>query len=433
MSDTTALKSYQTYKQHNYETRTIRLTSPILHIGSQVPNLNPFEYVQTASKVYLPNTEALSQALYHQGGSFLQDYINAIEEKREIEPLLEQAFGEDWQNVKSPDGQNIFPDVRSKWTLEPGEKITDLRPMIRNGMGELYIPGSSIKGAIRTAIAYFLLKYDQKYKSPQQLSEVEKTIKDKIGSGKLKNKLKQKFADDRLFMDELFSNFSLSYQGRSVDARQGPNTDFMRAISVSDSQPLCKQKVKLKNGKKVWKNTPIVAEAIVSSHFQDNNAKYRASIYVEMVRNVNTEFTITLNREMLAWFKHDSGMQFPFGTIDELLKICKEFAQEQWNQQADYWSRINNNRHRDKDLDFDLLWQKFYEEPSCPYSLRIGWGSGLFGTTISSLLAGDLRSELRDICGIAAPGFEAPKSRRSIVNSNNEIAYVPGWVKLKPQ
>ncbi len=433
MSDTAAFKSYQTYKTHNYETRTIRLDSPMLHIGLEVSSLNPFEYVQTASKVYFPNTEALAQAFYHQGGRFLQDYVNAIEEKRSIEPLLEQAFGDDWQNAKSPDGQKIFPQVRSKWTLEEGERITDLRPMIRNGMGDLYVPGSSIKGAIRTAIAYFLLKYDKKYKPPQPLSEVERKIRQGIASGEFKSRFNQKWADDGLFMDDIFTNCSLSYQGRSVKARNGPNTDFMRAISVSDSQPLRRKTIKLKSGKQAKKNIPVVAEVIVSSHFQDQNAKYRASIYTEMVRNVRTEFTITLDREMLSWFKHNSNMQIPFETVEDLLRICKDFAQDQWKNEANYWSEINNNYHQGKNLDFNVLWDKFYSNPTCPYDLRIGWGTGLFGTTISGLLDDDLRSQLRDICGIKAPGFQAPKSRRTIVSSRNEIVYVPGWVKFTPR
>ena len=73
-----------------YESKTIQLTSPMLHIGSEVSKLNPFEYVQTASKVYLPNQEALAQALRKQGGRFLQDYIEAIENQRPIKSLLEQ-------------------------------------------------------------------------------------------------------------------------------------------------------------------------------------------------------------------------------------------------------------------------------------------------------------------------------------------------------
>ena len=46
-----------------YQSKRIQLTSQILHIGSSVFKLNPFEYVQTAKKVYLPNQEALAKGL----------------------------------------------------------------------------------------------------------------------------------------------------------------------------------------------------------------------------------------------------------------------------------------------------------------------------------------------------------------------------------
>lgn len=72
---------------------------------------------------------------------------------------------------------------------------------------------------------------------------------------------------------------------------------------------------------------PVVAEIIVSSRFTDYLAKYKASIYAEMVRNVQTEFTLTLNMEMLLWFQHKQGMKLPFSNLDELLQICQEFTQ----------------------------------------------------------------------------------------------------------
>jgi len=46
------------------------------------------------------------------------------------------------------------------------------------------------------------------------------------------------------------------------------------------------------------------------------------------------------------------------------------------------------------------------------------------------LLDEQLRSQLRDTCGIKAPGFEAPKSRRTIINQKGEVKFVPGWIKF---
>jgi CRISPR-associated protein Csm5 len=306
--------------------------------------------------------------------------------------------------------------------------------MIRNGMGQLYIPGSSIKGAIRTAIAYHLLKYPDRYQVPstKRVSEIEKTLRERLG--KL-NSHQQKFLDDDLFMESLFSDFSLTYQGRTAQLRNrsgnSPNTDFLRVLKVTDSEPLLEKTAKTKAGKPLALNVPVVAEVIISSRFPNYSAKYKASIYAEMVRNVKTEFTLSIDTEMLSWFSHNQGMKLPFTTLDELLQICQEFTQEQWDYEHDYWQAIKNNpKANGRNLDFDYI-RDFYEPTECPHSLRLGWGSGMTGTTVDLLLEDELRQEIRDTCGLEAPNFEAPKSRRTVVSPKGEIKFVPGWAKFK--
>ncbi|MEA5593486.1 type III-A CRISPR-associated RAMP protein Csm5 [Rivularia sp. UHCC 0363] len=419
----------QLNKPQVYESKQIRLTSPILHIGSSVSRLNPFEYVQTSKKVYLPNQEALTKALYQQGGSFLNDYITAIEQQEDISRLLENAFGQEWWNTTAANGEKIFPDIfiSRKWTED---KITDLRPMIRNGMGELFIPGSSIKGAIRTAIAYHLLKHADSYQVPsnQRVSAIEEKLRKNIGE--LSNKRNQKFADDKLFMDSFFSDYSLTYQDRTFSGTS-QNTDILRALQVTDSQPLLEKSAIATNGRRIPLNLPVVPEVIVSSRFSDYSAKYRASIYAEMVKQVDTEFTISLDTEMLSWFKHNQGMKLPFNNLDELLKICQEFAQEQWDYEHDYWQNIENNPNAaGKNLNFSYI-RELYESEKCPYQLRLGWGSGMTGTTVGLCFPDDLRAEIRDNCGLKAPDFEAPKSRRTVKTPSSDIKFVPGWVKFK--
>jgi CRISPR-associated protein Csm5 len=409
-----------------YESRRIQLTSPLLHIGSAISRLNPFEYVQTAKRVYLPNQDVLASALQKRG--FLQDYIQCVENRQDLIDLLENAFGDRWQTATNDQGEALFPahKVLQKWT---DQRITDLRPMIRNGMGQLYIPGSSIKGAIRTAIAYHLLKHADRFNVPkqQQISEIERKLRQSMGE----LKQRARFFDDRLMMDTLFSDFDLEVGNRTIQARKGPNTDFMRAVHVSDSEPLIEQEVVNKKGQTGKLNLAIASEVIVSSRFPDYRAKYHASIYAEMVRLVQTQFSITLDVKMLSWFRHSQGMQIPFQTIDDLLKICQEFAQDQWDFEHDYWQNLKNNPNaQGKNLDFSAI-RSFYEPENCSYGLRIGWASGMPGTTVNLLLDDNLRADIRDTCGLKAPGFEAPKSRRTVIGSTGEIRYVPGWVKFK--
>ena len=413
-------------KPPGYETVQIQLTSPLLHVGSAVSWLNPFEYVQTSQRVYLPNQDALARLLNQR--EYLNDYIRRIEDRQEITSLLEKAIGKDWQTAVSDLNEPIFPKTMSSQKWVDG-RITDLRPMIRNGMGQFYIPGTSIKGAIRTAIVYHMLKHSHRYKLPkeQRVSEIEHRLRKNLGE----LKRKAKFADDGLFMNRLFSSFNLTYQGKAVPAREGPNTDFMRAVKITDSTPLIERKFTRLNGKPGVLNLPIVPEVIVSSYFPDNRAKYRASIYAEMVCTVKTSFSICLDTKMLSWFKGDQGLTIPFKSVSELLEICQEFAQDQWDAEYDYWHNTKDTPNaRGKNLDFSHI-RHFYEPEQCPFSLRVGWGSGLLGTTIGLLLKDDLRAEIRDICGIRAPNFDAPKSRRTVVSRSGEIRFVPGWSRLK--
>jgi CRISPR-associated protein Csm5 len=411
--------------------KKILLTSPLLHIGSAVSKLNPFEYVQTDQRIYYPNRDILEIALKQRGK--LQDYITRIENRSEIVSLLEDTFGDDWQTATTTEGESIFLSSILKRTEE---RVTDLRPMIRNGFGQLYIPGSSIKGAIRTAIAYHLIKNAERYHVPQQqqVSEIEARIRQNMGDIRQRAK---KF-DDRIFMDDLFANFGLTYQGNSIKVKEdpNPNTDIMRAVCVSDTKPILETTAKTKQGQTVPINQPIVTEVIVSSHQKDFKAKYRASIFVEMVRNVQAKFEISLDCEMLSWFRHRQGMQIPFTSVDDILNICQDFGQEQWDAEYDYWQDVKNNSNakdnngQSINLEFSNV-RSFYEKEQCPYSLRLGWASGMTGTTLGLLLEDELRSQIRDNCGINAPGFAAPKSRRTATIPGREIKFVPSWAKFK--
>lgn len=411
-------------KSEVYETKRIQLTSPMLHIGSEVSKLSPFEYVQTSNRVYLPNSDLLAKALYQKGK--LHEYIQRIENQEEITSLLKEAFGENWQNNEELEA--IFPKtgISRKWTEE---KITDLRPMIRNGFGQLYIPGSSIKGAIRTAIAYHLLKHPDQYQVSQKtrVSEIETRLRQTMGE----LRRNAKFADDSLFMNSLFSEFSLFNQGKLAPGKTSlPNTDFMRAVHVTDSEPILEFNRKNKEGKTLSFNLPVAVEVIVSSRFDNMKAKYKASLYVEMIRNLRTEFTLSINPELLSWFRHKQKMNIPFKNVDDILNICQEFTKDQWKAEHFYWQDIQNNPHAGgKNLEFSSI-RNFYAQ-DCSFSLRLGWGSGMFGTTVSLCLDEELVEIIRDTCGISAPGYEAPKSRRTVVDPKGEIKFVPGWVKFK--
>ena len=408
-----------------YETQRMQLTSPLMHIGSAVSQLSPFEHIQVGRIIYLPDQEALAQALYERGR--LDDYIQVITDNTEIAPLLETTFGVEWQDMTDAEGHSIFPEHRrlTTWTERP---IRTLRPMIRNGFGYPYIPGSSIKGAMRTAIAYHLLSHAKEYKVPSsnRVSEIEKTLRQRPQRGVPNWRAKQKHADDELFMNDLFTEFHFRYQNRDFKAESGPNTDLMRAVQVTDTQAL---KPSTDDRQDEATNVAIANKVIVSSHTSAGDAKSRRSPFVEMVHRVHTQFTLSLDTDMLSWFRHRQGMVLPFRSVDDLLKICRAFAQAQWEAEQAYWQQVSDRVEGGTSLDFSRI-RQFYDLSQCPFDLRIGWASGMTGTTINGLFPEDLRAQIRDTCGIKAPGFPAPKTRRTVRNPEGDIEFTLGWVQF---
>jgi CRISPR-associated protein Csm5 len=406
-------------KPEAFETKRVRLISPCLHIGSQYQRLNRFEYVQAGNKVYLQDQEALARALHQKGK--LPEYIRAIDENRNIIELLRQAFGSEWQNASDTSDNPIFPTtgISQGWA----EKVTELRPMIRDGFGRIYIPGTSIKGAIRTAIIYHLIKHGQ-VKNAQR-SDIENRLYQKLKE----NKIARNKHVDAIFMEQVICDFNLRHlNGKLIFPASMQNRDLLRAIRVSDSTPLLPEDIKRKDGI-VRFNRAVSSEVLVTSHFEDNKAKYRASIYAELMTFARTEFTVSIDHQLLTHFSHREGMDIPFKNVQDILDICKEYTQDQWQHERKYWTSIKNNPQ--DHLDFHFIRTEFYGREDCQFNMRLGWGSGMMGTTIDLLLEETLCQQIRDAAGIKAPGFRAPKSRRSVLDQDGDIKLVPGWAQLR--
>ncbi|HAX80746.1 MAG TPA: type III-A CRISPR-associated RAMP protein Csm5 [Cyanobacteria bacterium UBA11372] len=456
-----ALAHLNAYKECNYNCKLVRLTSPLIHIGiGAVGALNIFEYVQENTEIFIPNQTALAEALHklkplrtnvkskksnrgylEEYEKLSQDYIRVMQSQdnfrqknqkindilEKIKQLYDKALGAEWL-----DNEKIFPatGISDKWVNQLITK--DIAPMIRNGFGEIYIPGSSIKGAIRTAIAYYLLKHQ----APTRVSEIEQQIR-KLRAKQLSDKKTflddeemLKIADDKnISMNSyLFSNFKLSFENSRFGEPNTPNTDFMRAIKVSDSTPLV-------TDFDDEANLHVVAEVISSSFKENQNkriAEFRASNYIEMIWNVQTEFTICIDMEVLDRFQHEQSMQLPsqLKTVEGIVEICHEFAHAQWQYEQKYWNSITDNQPR---LDFSSI-RNFYSSPS-NYNLRLGWGTGMIGTTVGLHFQQQTRSVIRNACcPKATSSLESPKSRRTAVipDADNPIKKPLGWVNLTP-
>ncbi|QLE58529.1 type III-A CRISPR-associated RAMP protein Csm5 [Nostoc sp. TCL26-01] len=448
-SPNTIQNQLNAYKECNYQSQRIQLTSPLIHIGSAESTLTPFDYIQrdihSREKainrlIYFPNQDALIAVLSQRGElhnyiKLTKEYINEryrlIQKRENVLNLLEKILGSNWWTACSSDNTLIFPTASISYN-KTDQEIKKLRPLIRNGLGELYIPGTSIKGAIRTAIAYYLLKHQV---HTTILSDIEQKLI-QLNFGSIKRK-KAYLDDEKLIRlannleislnSYLFSNFRLMHEYCIVEEINTPNTDLMRAIKVTDSSSLHKSD---------GVNLSIVSEVISSSFYVNGSerfAKESATNFVEMVWNAQTEFTLTIDTEMLSQFQHEQGMQLPrkLWTIEGILEICQEFAQAQWEHEKKYWNSITDNPSDEK-LNFSRI-RKFYNN-NCSYNLRVGWGSGMIGTTIGLHFNEETREHIRNACGTSTNSSETPKSRRTAIipTQTKTTKRALGWVQLTP-
>lgn len=63
-------------------------------------------------------------------------------------------------------------------------------------------------------------------------------------------------------------------------------------------------------------------------------------------------------------------------------------------------------------------------------NLRLGWGSGLLGTTLAMLLDEPLLQRLQNLLFTDRNGAIAPKTRRVTVENNTPVKPL-GWVRLE--
>jgi CRISPR-associated protein Csm5 len=273
---------------------------------------------------------------------------------------------------------------------------------MRDGKGRLLLPGSTIKGALRTATVYKILK-DLKTTDADRFRGL---VPDKVrahldGYNEL---------TDHRDKEDARKEFSKGL----VDILLGkePHQDLFRAVRVSDVSLRCltrEEAVKLAcKSSRGW-------------YFSGSERMRGDGLRVECVpARTNGTFVLGLDDALMEKLASGIGRPVPFSGVEALLAIAREFAHDQWDHERTFWGAPVTG------IATASLYS-FYNATAEPFA-RVGWGTGMLGTTISLLLDEPLRKEIRNM---TTPRGEevAPKSRRVVVRSN--AAQSPlGWLAL---
>lgn len=208
-------------------------------------------------------------------------------------------------------------------------------------------------------------------------------------------------------LELIFQRFMLKGAKKS-----DPHTDILRAIKVSDSKPLDKDALMLEEVK------------VLSA----TNEDYTLSrpTYLEVIpKDKELTFTLTIDEDILGDFVKENcdnnrtliSFKKIEGILRDPIQTVETFTQKLLREEKTYFGKIGLS---------SFLSTIEIKNPN----LRLGWGSGLLGTTLATLLDEPLLQDLRNLLFTDRGGAIAPKTRRVTIENRKPIQPL-GWVKVK--
>jgi CRISPR-associated protein Csm5 len=364
---------------------TVSLLTP-LHIGSGRDLLHEYDYAIYGGRTWRINEDALLDA---------QDVDDPVLAERLARTAPAQLLrAEDFR----PDASLFRYVIRG--TPRSKAEGAQVREQLKNSYDHPYLPGTSLKGAIRTALAWYAWA--------------------ELGLRPERSKLGRR------------SKFAAQDYERQIFGRN-PNQDLLRALHVGDSDPLGPDRLMLVNARVLHRSgqaaSPIEMEAIRPDTVFRLTLKLDEALFSEWARQ----------RDL-----HLRGGDW----LRQLAAVVQAHTADRLAREADWFTGVDGAQR--------IL--GFYQQlrqvklPGGAFLLQLGWGTGWEDKTLGSRLQADrsfiegiLASSREGGFGLARgrrrPGDPFPKSRRVVVQVQrghaDQIDERPisplGWVLVEMQ
>ncbi len=274
----------------------------------------------------------------------------------------------------------------------------DLLASIKDGNRLAYIPGSSIKGALRTAILW------ERIKNSRDKRDAISAVRSVLETSDSRRKRAQAAKPlERLLLGK------------------DPNHDHLRALRVSDSDPI-----------------PLGSLEIVNVELLSlagDTLRMKMALSMEAIKpSTETGVTIDLNEFL---FDNASKLGMKVDDLRELEKVTRSYLRDYVRSEVEFFSKysypVPNRTYdysaTDRTLDFYNKILTLTEKRG-GMVLRIGWGGGWHGMTVARLFP-DLLDAMRREFRLGRPNVpEFPKTRRLAALEEDRLPM--GWVWLKP-
>ncbi len=362
---------------------TVTVLSP-LHIGSGRDLLNDYDYAIHQGQTWRINEEALLEA------QNVDDPALADRLARTPPAQLLNKLADFYPN--SPFFRYVI-----KGTPRATGEGAQVREQIKDVYDRPYLPGTSFKGALRTAIAWVAWEKLRLHPDRTQLGR------------------NRQFAA-QWYEQEIFSEHS----------GKAPNKDTLRALQVSDSAPVGADRL-----------------MIVNVRVLNRGGTLGSPIEVEALRP-DTTFEVSLKLDLALfseWAKANGLEMQGRAVLQNLPAMVQNYTAARLVQEADWLSRIPGAEKV----------ATFYREMrqakvgTTAFIMQLGWGTGWEGKTFGSRLQADqafmegVINDFRLARGKRRSGDPFPKSRRVLVQvqrsqdgRTQEIPLYPlGWVLVE--
>ena len=316
------------------------------------------------------------------GEQHLDNWLQAIAKRENLKDFLKrfapEAKSKDYAKRRMPLFCNLHPDET-------------LKECLHNGMGLPYIPGSSIKGAIRTALLASLASHVSNKENKILIDNRGRTV---VEASQIEKEL---FGDD-------------------------PNSDVFRFIQVGDAY---------------FEKETEIAQRLVNLNIrqrEDSLWDESKSQIVEAIGMKSTsEFQLKISKDYYGFVKRNfpQAGKLPVTSMNELFSVINEHTRKLVEEEAGFWNEVDKY---DGDDYLEEMRKILTEINQCEAGkscvLRIGHASGW--RFITGAWTEGFRNFKDVVVAASRPNHGAyeqynfPKTRRI-----DEESYVLGFVKLR--
>jgi CRISPR-associated protein Csm5 len=399
-------------------TFTVTFLSPV-HIGTE-ERLDEHDFVyENGQLIRFRVTPILEQMDDEQLSQFVENGLEAVMD------WLRQT--ELWQRAKV---------YQSPVTRQPNWRSEPIRPFIADPLLRPYLPGTEIKGAIRTAVAWWLLRQKNlaalRQKLLQRLPQHQPSRRELVQAGQ--------WLEQSLFGSD-------------------PNHDILRSLRVQDSTLVEPERLKVfpvivavrTNKGLQWLQSPRGGEQ--RSRYTDDHRQAVANFCECLDGSVSgVKLTVTSDTflsdgeiergevklsvpEELGW--EETKRQ----AVANWETACNELAKEVAESERNWWKEVKNVTRDIGVKTVAARMERFYDELSNRIKaesdeavfLNIGWGGGWRTKTVVELFGDEAVQEVVSRYGLDRGSHSRPfpKTRKVAWRGSND--FVPlGWLKLSP-